>query len=41
MGISKFAFDLILELRSRSLFQNKTSVLNMGDQNLSIDNSIT
>jgi hypothetical protein len=41
MGISNFAFDLILELRSRSLFQNKTSVLNMSDQNLSIDNSIT
>ena len=40
MALSKYAFDLILELRSRSLFQNKTSVLDMGDQNLSMDNSI-
>ena len=26
MALSKYAFDLILELRSRSLFENKTSV---------------
>jgi len=40
MALSKYAFDLILELKSRSLFQKKTSVLDMGDQNLSMDNSI-